>query len=102
MKVHLYMFFKYISEAFKNDIDDPYFQKWLSSSLGLIYSRFIHQHNFWKEKEYIETRGRKGLSDELRQEIYDEWKINSIFSPVHRDGRDTVKMRTLHHLKEYK
>ena len=94
-------FYQYIHKTFANKIEDGEFQKWLTNKLGVYKYRFVEQYYFWKENNFSETRGRKGLPIEVQQIIYNEWKENSIFSPDRRNGRDTVKMSKNEYENDY-
>ena len=55
---------------------------------------------FWKDKDFIDYRGKSTFTAEQKQIIYDEWKCpeNAI---DRRNGRDKVKIRKILHLKKF-
>ena len=46
-----------------------------------------------------ETRGRKNLSGEIRQSVYDIWIEHSVNSTDGRNGKNTVKITNLQYLR---
>ena len=48
-----------------------------------------------------ETRGRKNLSGEIRQSVYDIWIEHSVNSTDGRNGKNTVKITNLQYLRLY-
>ena len=76
------------------------FLKWLSQILNMRTGRFIETVRNWHMRGCKETRGRKDLSDEIRQSVY-IWTEHSTNSTDGRNGRNTVKITKLQYLRLY-
>ena len=74
---------------------DILFLKWLSQKLKMRTQRFIETVKNWHTRGCEETQGRKNLSDEIRQSVYDIWVEQSVNSTDGRNGRNTVKITKL-------
>ena len=59
------------------------------------------QCTHWKNNRFLETRGLKKLSDEVKQKIYNEDLKNAIITADRRNGRDAVRMRKLFYMQRY-
>ena len=56
------------------------FLKWLASKLNIRLSRFFIYVANWKDRNFVETRGKSELWLEVRQNIYGIQVENSIMS----------------------
>ena len=97
-------FYKFPNKNFGKQLcDDNSFCLWLSKQLGIDKPyRLQRRIQFWKEKDFLETRGANSLSLEVKQKGYDEWKKNSILSVDKRNARDKVSISKLEFIRNYK
>ena len=95
------MFSKLVMESFSEDLDDEDFVRYLSKKLSIKPCRLLMKLMNWKEKCFVETRGRNKLDTEIQQTVYDEWLNHCIPSVDDRNNRSTVKMSTLLYKKIY-
>ena len=84
----------------KEQLVDILFLKWLSQILNMRTGRFIETVRNWHIRGCEETRGRKDLSDEIRQSVY-TWIEHSTNSTGGRNGRNAVKITKLQYLRFY-
>ena len=74
-------------------IEDPDFFNWLSSEFNIWSHCFIDYVKKAKENSFKEERGRSGLSNILKQEIFDMWISDSINSADGSNGRNISELR---------
>ena len=74
---------------------DDDFIHWLSQKLDMCQYRLKSYIESWVTitSEPLETRGRKGLSEELQQQIVNAWLSESMITVDRRSGRDKVVMK---------
>ena len=79
------------------------FMTWLANKLDKRKHRLAETIHHWLSvtTESLETRGRKGLSQEERQSIFDAWHEYSIVTVDRRNGRDQVTMSKYQYHKKY-
>ena len=75
-----------MNNVFKDKMNDTNVLKWLASKLNIRPCRFSNYVVNWKDRNFIETRGKNELPLEVRQAIYDTWAENSISSTDCRNG----------------
>ena len=90
-----------IKNAFCEEIEDKSFRFWLCKKLCIDSNKFITSLSLWKENDFQEVRGRKSLSIDLKQMIYNEWIENSIPSVDCRNGRVSMKIRKINYTKQF-
>lgn len=82
-------------------IDNPSFINWLSSKLSM---RCYHFNNYFKkakENGFTENRGKSGLSNETKHEIYNMWINHSINSTDSQNGRTQIRINEESYIKRY-
>ena len=67
-------------DVFKDKMNDIEFLKWLASWLNIRLSRFWIYVANWKDRNFVETRGKSELMLEVRQNFYETWVENSFMS----------------------
>ena len=68
------------------------FLRWLASKLNIRLPRFLIYIANWKDRNFVETRGKSELLLEVRQNIYDTWVENSIMSTECRNGQNVINI----------
>ena len=63
--------------------------------------RFATRIRSWRDKNFQETRGKKSLSQNVKQIVYNEWKENSIYSVDMRNNRDKVRISKRMYIVKY-
>ena len=94
-------FYKIVVENFDSQLDDNNFCAWLARKLEIRPSRFAARIRSWRDKNFQETRGKKSLSRNVKQIVYNEWKENSIYSVDRRNNRDKVRISKRMYLVKY-
>ena len=95
-------FYKIIAKNFdESQLGDNNFCCWLAKKLDIRHSRFVLRLKSWKNKKVVESRGRKSISVEIKQVIYNEWKNNAIYSVDRGNNRDKVKISKHTFLRKY-
>ena len=82
-------------------LTDRDFVAFLASQLNFHYSNFKRSLDRWIGSGLKEVRGRKALSDVIKQKIYNTWVENSITSTGNRNDRCSVKISKLEYTKRY-
>ena len=93
------MNFIHLSSLIDDEVEDDYL-KWISKQLNMklsILKQKLEEHN----NGFEENRGRRKLTIDTRQKIYDEWLENSIESVDCRSGRQEVRVGKLVYLQKY-
>ena len=80
----------YLLLVFKDEIWNEHYQQWLVKALKLRDHNELLSFLLYEKSD--ETRGRKMLPLDLRQEIYDFWKANSELSIYRSNGRHIAKI----------
>ena len=80
-------FHKLLYELFDEKLQDNIFICWLARKLGIQPFILQTQCAHWKNNTFLETRGCKKLSNEIKQKVYNEWLENSIITIDRRNGR---------------
>ena len=82
-------------------IDNPSVINWLGSKLSIRCYRFNDYFKKAKENGFTENRGKSGLSNKTKQEIYNMWINHSINSTDSPNGRNQVRMNKESYIKRY-
>ena len=95
-------FYKVFFDMFGEYVEDQSFMKWISSKLGMDnHLRFKVRLEDWKDRQFRDSRGRKGLSEEMVQTVYNIWIENSISSTDGSNGRNMVNIRKRKYFEVY-
>ena len=85
----------YLKYCFTDVLDNHEFLSWLSKTLGYRSRRLLTMINSL-EKEWVP---RRTLGINIRADIYNFWKGNSVVSVDGRNGRDKVRVTKLKYLQ---
>ena len=82
-------------------LTDRDFVAFLASQLNFRYSNYKRSLDRWIGSGLKEVRGRKALSDVIKQKIYNTWVENAITSTDNRNDHCSVKISKLEYTKRY-